>query len=468
MKYPINPILLVDDEQDFLFSAELILKSERINHVQTCSDSRKVKQLIKENQYSLFLFDMSMPHVSGFELLKMVKESVPNVPVIILTALHDVELAVNSMKLGAFEYLLKPVQDSSLVGAINRALEHNAILDENSKLKQMLLDGSLKHPEHFKDIITQSEKFKALFKYIEAISGTHLPVLIQGETGVGKELISRAIHFSSQRKGELIAVNVAGVDDNLFSDTLFGHVKGAFTGAEMQRKGLIEQAQDGTLFLDEIGDLSNESQVKLLRLIQENKYYPLGADDPRTSNARIVVATHKDLNALQQIKQFRSDLYYRLQSHKIQIPPLRDRKEDLSILLDHLFEKAANALHKKKPTYPPNLVTLLKNYSFPGNIRELEGMVVDALSRHNQGILSLDTFREKVSFSELTTSVKSEESDFKSKKVEFFGVLPTLKEIEELLIAEALNRCDQNQTIAADLLGISRRALNNRIQRNQV
>jgi len=410
---------------------------------------------------------MSMPHVSGFELLKMVKEVVPEVPVIILTALHDVELAVNSMKLGAFEYLLKPVEDSSLVGAIKRALDHNAILDENSKLKQMLLDGSLKHPEHFEEIITQSEKFKALFKYIEAISGTHLPVLIQGETGVGKELISRAIHISSQRKGELIAVNVAGVDDNLFSDTLFGHVKGAFTGAEIQRKGLIEQAQNGTLFLDEIGDLSNESQVKLLRLIQENKYYPLGADEPRTSNARIVVATHKDLNALQQNKQFRSDLYYRLQSHKIQIPPLRDRKEDLSILLDHLFEKAANALQKKKPTYPATLVTLLKNYTFPGNIRELEGMVVDALSRHNQGILSLDTFREKVNISETTTVINSEDSDNQSKKVEFLELLPTLKEMEDLLIQEALNRSDQNQTIAADILGISRRALNNRIQRNQ-
>jgi DNA-binding NtrC family response regulator len=467
MKYPKNPILLVDDEQDFLFSAELILKSERINHVHTCSDSRKVKQLIKDNQYSLFLFDMSMPHVSGFELLKLVKEVVPDIPVIILTALHDVELAVNSMKLGAFEYLLKPVQDSSLVASIKRGLEHNAIREENSKLKQMLLDGSLKNPEHFEEIITQSEKFKALFKYIEAISGTHLPVLIQGETGVGKELFSRAIHASSQRKGELIAVNVAGVDDNLFSDTLFGHVKGAFTGAEIQRKGLIEQAQNGTLFLDEIGDLSNESQVKLLRLIQENKYYPLGADEPRVSNARIVVATHKDLNELQLNKQFRADLYYRLQSHKIQIPPLRERKEDLPVLLDHLFTKAAEAINKKKPTYPLTLITLLKNYSFPGNIRELEGMIVDALSRHDQGILSLDTFREKINFSETILTLPKEELAQKKQKVEFAELLPTLKEIEELLIEEALRRSDQNQTIAADLLGISRRALNNRLQRNQ-
>jgi DNA-binding NtrC family response regulator len=466
MLFPKQPILIVDDEEDFLFSAEMILKSERITNVKTCSDSRKVKKLIQENQFSLFLFDMSMPHVSGFELLKLVKEQVPEVPVIILTALHDVELAVNSMKLGAFEYLLKPVQESTLISSISRALEHNALRDENLKLKQMLLDGSLKHPEHFSEIITQSDKFKSLFKYIEAISGTHLPVLIQGETGVGKELFARAIHKSSQRKGELIAVNVAGVDDNLFSDTLFGHVKGAFTGAEQARKGLIEQAQNGTLFLDEIGDLSMESQVKLLRLIQENKYYPLGADEPRTSNARIIVATHKDLNAMQQTKVFRSDLYYRLQSHKIQIPALRERKDDLGVLIDFLFEKASVALQKKKPTYPKNLITLLKNYSFPGNIRELEGMIVDALSRHEQGVLSLDAFREKLQFSDYLLQSDDKTTEQKSQKVEFGELLPTLKEMEELLIDEALKRSEQNQTIAAELLGLSRRALNNRLQRN--
>jgi DNA-binding NtrC family response regulator len=465
MKFPNLPILVVDDETEFLFTAEMILKSERITNVQTCSDSRKVKQLLKEQVFSVLLFDMSMPHVSGYELLEYVSEYYPETPVIILTALHDVELAVNSMKLGAFEYLLKPIQESALVGSIKRAIEHAEIRNENLRLKEKLLQGGIKHPEHFEMIVTRDDRMRSLFTYIEAISITHLPVLIQGETGVGKELFARAIHLSSGRKGDLIAVNVAGVDDNLFSDTLFGHVKGAYTGAEMPRKGLIEQAQNGTLFLDEIGDLSNESQVKLLRLIQENKYYPLGADEPKTSNARIIVATHKDLNGMQKRKEFRSDLYYRLQSHKIQIPALRDRKEDLELLVDHLLDKAAQALEKKKPTVPKSLITLLKNYTFPGNIRELEGMMVDAVSRHHSGILSLDTFKEKIDFSVESGDEVEEETTKVSDKVQFSEVLPTLKEIEDLLIYEALRRTEGNQTIAAELLGISRRALNNRLHR---
>ncbi len=465
MKFPNLPILVVDDETEFLFSAEMILKSERITNVQTCSDSRKVKQMLKEQHFSVLLFDMSMPHVSGYELLEHVSEFYPDIPVIILTALHDVELAVNSMKLGAFEYLLKPIQESALVGSIKRAIEHAEIRNENLRLKEKLLEGGIKHPEHFEDIITRDERMRSLFTYIEAISITHLPVLIQGETGVGKELFARAIHRSSGRKGELIAVNVAGVDDNLFSDTLFGHVKGAYTGAEAPRKGLIEQAQNGTLFLDEIGDLSNESQVKLLRLIQENKYYPLGADEPKISNARIIVATHKDLNGMQKRKEFRSDLYYRLQSHKIQIPPLRERKEDLELLVDFLLGKASDALEKKKPTVPKSLFTLLKNYAFPGNIRELEGMMVDAVSRHQGGILSLDTFKEKIDFSVDVSEENEEVAPNQSSKVQFYDVLPTLKEIEDLLIDEALRRTEGNQTIAAELLGISRRALNNRLHR---
>ncbi|TNE70359.1 sigma-54-dependent Fis family transcriptional regulator [bacterium] len=463
MKFPEVPILLVDDETEFLFSAELILKSERITNVQTCSDSRKVKDLMEKHDFSVVLFDMSMPYVSGFELLEYVTERFPHIPVIILTALQDVELAVNSMKLGAFEYILKPIQESALVGSIKRAIEHAEIKNENLRLKEKLLVGGVQHPENFVEIVTTDEKMHSLFSYIEAIAKTHLPVLVQGDTGVGKELFAQAIHKSSERKGELVAVNVAGVDDNMFSDTLFGHVKGAFTGADTNRKGLIEQAQNGTLFLDEIGDLSNESQVKLLRLIQENKYYPVGSDEPKVSNARIIVATHKDLNEMQKSKSFRSDLYYRLQSHKILIPALRERKADLEKLTEFLLEKASNALGKKKPTVPKALYTLLKNYSFPGNIRELEGIIVDAVSRHQGGVLSMDTFREKIDF--VGEDVVVSEDVQHNEKVKFGDVLPTLKEVEEQLIDEALKRSEGNQSIAANLIGLSRRALNNRLNR---
>ena len=463
MKYPNQPILIVDDEKEFLFSAELILKSEGITNVVTCSDSRKVKDLLNEGSYSLLLFDMLMPHITGFELLEYVNEHHPIIPVIILTALHDVELAVNSMKMGASDYILKPVQDSVLVGTLKKALIQTEIQHENSRLKEKILDGVMKKPSNFSSIITADEKVHGLFKYIEAIATTPLPVLIQGETGVGKELFAQAIHNSSGRKGDLVAVNVAGVDDNLFSDTLFGHVKGAYTGAESARKGLIEQAQNGTIFLDEIGDLSIESQVKLLRLIQENKYYPLGSDEPKSTNARILVASHKDLNELQKQKIFRSDLYYRLQSHKISIPALRERKEDLSLLVNFLIEKSSKTLGISKPSFPPSLITLLKNYSFPGNIRELEGMIIDALSRHEKGILSLETFKEKTELNDWLVDETLDEIE----SVQFGSSLPSLTEVENKLIEEALNRADNNQTIAASLLGISRRALNNRIQRNR-
>ncbi|MDD8019322.1 MAG: sigma 54-interacting transcriptional regulator, partial [Bacteroidota bacterium] len=269
----------------------------------------------------------------------------------------------------------------------------------------------------------------------------------------------------------LVAVNVAGVDDNFFSDTLFGHKKGAFTGAETDRKGLIEKADNGTLFLDEIGDLSVESQVKLLRLLQDGLYYPLGSDTAKLSNARILVATHRDIETMQTSNTFRQDLYYRLKSHHIAIPSLRERKSDLPFLIDHLITKASEQLGKKRPTVPKELYTLLSNYSFPGNIRELEGMIFDAIGLHTSGILSLESIRKKVSAHSPDRNSKissSNSAQKESDEVVFFpGRFPTLKEIEETLIEEALKRAENNQTIAADLLGISRRALNNRLRRTE-
>jgi len=292
---------------------------------------------------------------------------------------------------------------------------------------------------------------------------------IVGETGAGKELFAKAIHKASGRTGELITVNVAGVDDNLFADTLFGHKKGAFTGAETDRKGLIEKAEGGTLFLDEIGDLSIESQVKLLRLLQDGSYYPLGSDLARLSNARVIVATNRDIKTMQANNSFRQDLYYRLKSHQIIIPPLRERKIDIPYLIDHFITKAVNQLGKKRPTVPKELYTLLSNYPFPGNIREMEGMIFDAVSLHKSGILSLELIRQKMSDYVQDKNRKNNNLkvaiDNPDQPIDLPGRFPTLKEIEESLIEEALRRAEGNQTIAAELLGISRRALNNRLRR---
>jgi len=464
---PEKPILLVDDEEHFLLSAELTISSNGIKNVETCNDSRNVLKLLSNKDYSVVVLDINMPHISGAELLPQIVKKHPQIPVIVLTAVNNVENAVQSMKDGAFDYVVKPVDDTRLLATIKRGLEFTQIRNENELLKQSLLKEKLEHPEAFEHIITRSGSMRAIFRYIEAIGKTNLPVLITGETGTGKELIAKAVHSVSGRKGELVPVNVAGVDDNLFSDTLFGHKKGAFTGAEGERKGLIEKAEDGTLFLDEIGDLNIESQVKLLRLLQEGQYYPLGSDVAKLSNARVIVATNKNIASMQGNNQFRQDLYYRLRSHHISIPSLRERKKDIPLLIDHFLINASNELNKQTPRPPKELYTLLSNYHFPGNIRELEGLIYDAVSLHKSGILSLEPIRKKLSDQindEKRVTIKEEIED---SPIAITGRFPSLKESEEALIREALKRSDGNQTIAADMLGISRRALNNRLQRSK-
>lgn len=467
--FPTKPILLVDDEEHFLLSAELTLSSNGIKNTRTSKDSSVVMDILAKEEFSLVVLDINMPHLSGLDLLPAIVNKHPGIPVIMISAVNDVNSAVFCMREGAFDYIVKPVDDTRLISAIKRGLEFTEIRSENEMLKQSLLRADIQNPEAFSEIITHCSTIQSIFKYIEAIAKTNLPVLITGETGTGKELFAKAIHNSSTRNGELVPVNVAGLEDNLLSDTLFGHKKGAFTGADLERKGLIEKAENGTLFLDEIGDLSPESQVKLLRLLQDGSYYPLGSDMAKLSNARIIVATHRDITAMQANDKFRKDLYYRLKSHHIEIPPLRERKIDLPYLIDHFISKASSKLNKKKPSVPKELYTILSNYSFPGNIRELEGMIFDAISQHSSGILSLESIRSKISVSKNDKNNKGNYSSGVSQEegelINFPGRFPSLKEAEDLIINEALKRTEGNQTIAAELLGISRRALNNRLRR---
>ncbi len=466
LDYPEFPVIIVDDEENFLLSAGFTLSSNGINNVIQCQNSTKVMGILKEKTVSVIALDMTMPEMSGWDLLPLIVKDFPDVPVIVITAVNEVETAVECMKAGAFDYIVKPVDDSRLVTAIQRALELREVMAENVKLKQYLLSGKLEHPEIFEHIITKSNLMRSIFQYIEAVAGTSLPVLVTGETGTGKELFARSIHDMSGRKGEFIAVNVAGLDDNLFSDSLFGHKKGAFTGADKERKGLIEQAAGGTLFLDEIGDLSMESQVKLLRLLQEKQYYPIGSDIPKMSDARVVVATHRDIDQMSEDETFRKDLYYRLKAHHVNIPPLSERKEDIPLLINFFLNRASKELNKKRPTPPRELFTLLNNYDFPGNIRELEGMIFDAVSRHKSGVLSTETFREVVTPKTIqNTNMDAGTEIHGLNNIIFPDPLPSLKEIENSIIAEALKRADGNQTIAAQMLGMTRRALNNRLQR---
>lgn len=463
--YPQLPILMVDDEMQTLNSFDFVLRSASMNHLIRCQDSRNVMAIFSEEEIEVMLLDLSMPYVSGEELLSMVTRDFPEVPVIVITGSNDVETAVRCMKSGAFDYMVKPVEKSRLISGVRRAVEIRELQRENKWLRAQVLSDKLEHPEVFSEIITNSPTMKSIFQYIEAISLSPQPALITGETGVGKELVARAIHRLSRRAGAFVPVNIAGLDDNVFADTLFGHRKGAFTGADQARSGLVEQASGGTLFLDEIGDLSPASQVKLLRLSQDGEFFPLGSDVARRSDARVLVATNQDLEALQSSGRFRKDLYYRLCAHHVHLPPLRERREDLPLLIDHFLETASQTLGKKKPTPPKELFVLLPIYHFPGNVRELQSMILDAVSSHKSGKLSLEVFKSYFRQKHPAFDVDSKPlPPGEDSVISFSEQLPTLKQAEQSLISEAMKRAKGNQAIAAQMLGITRQALNKRLK----
>lgn len=457
-------VLLVDDEVQTLTTYKLCLKSCGIGDVQALSDSREVLALLAEKSVAVIVLDLHMPHISGLELLPKIIRDFPQIPVILVTANDEIETVVGCMKSGAFDYLVKPVETRRLIASIRKALELCDLSNELSSLKECLLTDRLHHPDSFAAIITGNKKMRALFQYAEVVAGTRHPIMITGETGTGKELVARAIHELSGCRGEFVALNVAGLDDTMFSDTLFGHKKGAFTGAEQARDGMIARADKGTLFLDEIGDLNESSQIKLLRLLQEHEYYPVGSDSSRKSDARILLATNHDLQNLIATAKFRNDLYYRLCAHQIHIPSLRERLDDIPLLLDHFLTSAAQELNKKKPTPPAELVTLLTLYSFPGNVRELEAMVFDAVARHSSGILSMDSFRKVIEKERPTLQHLTAPASEEHAMTGLFGHFPTLREAEKYMIIEALKLAKGNQGIAATLLGMTRQTLNNRLR----
>jgi DNA-binding NtrC family response regulator len=393
----------------------------------------------------------------------------PDTPIIVISGAGQVKEVIHAMRLGARDYLVKPIlQMDELQLVIARALRESSLLKEIDSLKDKLLNGQLRHRDAFTTIKTLDPTMIAAMQYLEAIAVTAQPVLITGETGTGKELLAQAVHKISGRKGHFVAVNAAGLDDQMFADTLFGHVKGAFSGADQRREGLLAQAAGGTIFLDEIGDLHEVSQIKLLRLLHEGEFYPLGSDIPRKTDARIVAATHRDLRGMVKEGAFRSDLYYRLFAHQIRIPTLRERKNDIPLLLDCFLQEAAEVFNKKKPTPPPELCSYLTSYDFPGNVREMRAMVFDAVAKHSMGVLSIESFRQSIG-SEFSVTVPVHTTSKRSIILRDGDEerMPTLDEAEAVLIEQALDLAGGNQGVAASYLGISRNALNKRIVRGR-
>lgn len=458
--YPDCPVLMVDDEEHVVASQEDVLKSHGITNLISTTDSREVAGILSGNEVELVLLDLRMPHVQGEEILEQIRDEYPQVPVIIVTGSAEIEVAVQCMRGGAIDYMVKPVEENRLVSGVKRAIELRELKREYSDLRSRLLSDRLSNPEAFSHIITQDRKMHSIFLYLESIAGTDETVLIVGETGAGKELIAKTIHELSRRDRPFVAVNVAGLDDTMFSDSLFGHKKGAYTGATESRKGFFQQASGGTILLDEIGDLTPASQVKLLRLLEAREYYPLGSDLAMITDARIVVATNKNLRAAVGSGEFRKDLYYRLSAHEVRLPSLRERKGDLPLLVYHFMEEASQKLSKKKLAIPSELIPFLGTYGFPGNVRELRSMVFDAVSRQSEKMLSLKSFREAMGRDAQMLSREQQEE-----LIVFKERLPTLSQAHELLIAEAMKRAKGVKSTAATILGITPQALGKRLQR---
>lgn len=456
-------VLLVDDEAAWLRSFKLMLmRTTPIGNVMTCQDSRQVIDIMATNKVDLILLDLTMPHLRGEDLLMQLRTKYPEVLVIVITGMNTVDTAVQCIKNGAFDYYVKTWGEERLSKEIIHAIRVIDLERMSHKINQAMLKKDLTHPDAFSSIITASQDMQYLFSYIEAIASSHHPVLITGESGVGKELIARAIYTVSGVTGDFVSVNMASLDDFMLEDTLFGHSRGAFTNAHQGREGLTEQAKNGVLFMDEIGELSPSSQAKLLRFLQEEEYYPIGSDKPKQVQTRIVLATNQDLISRMEDGSFRADLYYRLKAHHIHVPSLRERKEDVPLLTRYFIEQTAQEFGHKVPQVSGELLLMLTKYNYPGNVRELQAMITHAVSFGRECLSQGD-------FEILSAFPPEEKRGFDDEHAILNFLLqlekiPSFIDMKKIMTTAALSKAGGKQTEAARILGISQPAMSKRMR----
>lgn len=447
-----STILVVDDEasQREILAGYLKKKQHRI--IQACSAAEALSLLTK-NSIDILLTDLKMPDKTGLDLLKEVKVRTPEVVVVLMTAFGTIEGAVDAMREGAYDYLNKPIDLDELDLLIQRIQERTQLLSENRLLKEQLAERYT-----FEGIVSQSPEMEAVLNTAVRVAESRASILIRGESGTGKELIAHAIHFRSLRKEEpFIIVNCAALNENLLESELFGHEKGAFTGAEKQHRGRFELAHGGTIFLDEIGDIPLATQVKLLRVLQEQKFERVGGSQTLEVDVRIIAATSKNLEESIMNGGFREDLFYRLNVITLEIPPLRNRRQDIQSLLEHFLNVYAKENKKKKFSFSKEAWELLTRYDYPGNVRELQNIIQRAviLSRH-----------EIITTNELPLILKKppDENTLSSKNI--IRTLPEqVDQLEKDQIFEALRTNNNNQSKAAKQLGISERNLRYRLKK---
>jgi two-component system NtrC family response regulator len=447
-----HPILIVDDEESLRRVTQVRLQKAGYQTDAAASAEEALEKLAR-TAYSLVLTDMRMPGASGLELLRRVKADYPDIVVIVVTAYGSVDTAVEAMRAGAYDYLTKPIDGDALLIVIARALEHMKMREEIQTLR-----SSLDRKYGFESIIGKSRSLLYTLDVASRAAQSDSTVLLRGETGTGKELMAKAVHFSSRRKdGPFVAINCGAIPRELLESELFGHVKGAFTGAVNHKKGKVEAADGGTLFLDEIGEMPLELQVKLLRMIQEREIEKVGGMETIKVDVRIIAATHRNLQAMVEDGAFREDLYYRLAVIPIELPPLRERQDDIPELVNHFFTKAKQKLGRENLALPQHLLPYFTAYRWPGNIRELENVIERMI------VLARGTELSTEDLPESMRRTPAAPADTLPMDIPEDGI--SLEGVERELLLRALKKADWNQSKAARYLDISRKTLIYRMEK---
>ncbi len=430
-------ILIIEDEKEMAATYGQILSSSGLDYV-VCTEPKEALALVSQEKPEVVLCDLRMPEIDGMELVERIKAEWPHLPVVMITGYATIDVAVEAMQKGASDFLAKPFPPDELLLKVKKVLEHSGLLEENLYLRR-----ELSQKRQYEIIIGESKSIKDIFLQLEKVSATDCRVLITGETGTGKELIAREIHQHSLRKDKgFFAVNCASFSESLLESELFGHEKGAFTSAHATQRGLFELADEGTIFFDEIGETSPSLQANLLRVVQESEFKRVGGERMLKTDVRILCSTNRDLKQVIAAGAFREDLFYRLSVVEIHLPPLRERKQDIPLLTDHFLNKFSARDKKRLRGVNSEALDLLCDYSWPGNIRELENAVERATLMASEEMLTLDDF----------LFLHSPQVHREKRK-------GSLEEIERELIERTLVECKWNKTLTAKKIGISRRAL---------
>jgi len=447
-----TPILVVDDDPGMLLSIKAILTSAGFPEPALVSDGGRVMELLMERPFHLVLLDLILPGISGIKLLGRMKSHHPDVECLIITAMDDAPTAVEAMKYGAFDYLVKPLAREKLLIAVQNALQRFDLLYKVRLLEKKAAFSDLSHKEAFKGMVAEDPLMARVFKEAETYAASDYNLVITGETGVGKDMLARIIHRLSPRaNGPFMPVSMAALSRSLFENDLFGHAKGAYTGAFADKKGFFEEAHAGTLFLDEITELDLNLQGAILRVIQERELYRLGSTRAKKVDVRIIAASNKDLPEEVRLERFRRDLYYRLNVCHINIPPLRERKQDIIPISRHFIRIHAARNNKVINDLAPEAVSLLLSHDYPGNVRELENLIASAVVNETTGLLTGESIKPLLPYT-ACGSGKEEHGPL------------SLAEIERRHIQDVLKAAGGNRTRAAQILGIGLRTLQRRLK----